>query len=52
MSEQALDILRNDDRLKKFKQAAAKHAHLFDIENIIPLYEKMYDKVLAAELVN
>jgi N-acetyl-alpha-D-glucosaminyl L-malate synthase BshA len=52
MSEQALDILRNDDRLKKFKQAAAKHAHLFDIGNIIPLYEKMYDKVLAAELVN
>jgi hypothetical protein len=51
MSAKALDILRNDKRLDGFKQAAAKHAHLFDITNIIPLYEKMYDKVLAAELV-
>jgi N-acetyl-alpha-D-glucosaminyl L-malate synthase BshA len=47
MSEQSLDILRNDERLNVFKQAAAKHAHKFDINNIIPLYEKLYDKVLA-----
>lgn len=46
MSQQALDILRNDDRLQQFKQQAAEHAHIFDIQNIIPLYEKLYNEVL------
>jgi N-acetyl-alpha-D-glucosaminyl L-malate synthase BshA len=51
MSNQALEILRNDDRLQQFKEAAAKHAHTFDIHNIIPIYERLYDKVLTKELV-
>src|SRR5215211_1310778 len=31
MSEQALDILRNDERLEQFKKNVAQHAHAFDI---------------------
>ncbi|MFN2437850.1 MAG: N-acetyl-alpha-D-glucosaminyl L-malate synthase BshA [Chitinophagaceae bacterium] len=51
MSQQAISILKDDNRLQEFKLAAAKHAHKFDIKNIIPLYEKLYDDVLSKELV-
>ncbi len=51
MSKQALDILSDDKRLEHFKEGAAKHALSFDIHNIIPLYEKLYDDVLSKELV-
>ncbi len=50
MSQQAIAILKDDTRLQQFKVAAAKHAHNFDIKNIIPLYEKLYDEVLSKEL--
>ncbi|HEU4471718.1 MAG TPA: N-acetyl-alpha-D-glucosaminyl L-malate synthase BshA [Flavisolibacter sp.] len=49
MSRHALDILRDNERLQTFKHAAAKHAHSFDINNIVPLYEKLYDEVLSRE---
>ena len=49
MSKQALDILSNDERLEQFKDAAAQQAMVFDIHNIIPLYEKLYDEVLSKE---
>jgi N-acetyl-alpha-D-glucosaminyl L-malate synthase BshA len=52
MSKQAIDILQNTERLKKFKENAAQHAHLFDIHNIVPQYEKLYDEVLSKELVH
>lgn len=51
MSQQALDVLQNDERLQQFKQAAAQHALNFDIHNIVPLYERLYDDVLSRELV-
>ncbi len=51
MSKQALDILQDEERLHQFKTAAAKHAHKFDIKNIIPIYEALYDSVLSKELV-
>jgi len=51
MSQQAIDILSDDDRLEAFKAAAAQHAQGFDISTIIPLYEKLYDEVLSKELV-
>ncbi len=50
MSRHALDILRDDDRMQSFKTAAAAHAHQFDIKNIIPIYENLYDSVLHKEL--
>jgi N-acetyl-alpha-D-glucosaminyl L-malate synthase BshA len=51
MSRFALDILTDEERLQEFKDAAAAHAHKFDIGNIVPLYEKLYEEVLSQELV-
>ncbi len=52
MSKQAIDILEDDDRLRQFKNNAARHAAAFDIQNIVPLYEKLYDEVLSQVLVS
>ncbi|HEY0355910.1 MAG TPA: N-acetyl-alpha-D-glucosaminyl L-malate synthase BshA [Flavisolibacter sp.] len=49
MSAQAMDILSNEVRLKEFKMAASQQAQSFDISNIIPIYEKLYDEVLERE---
>ena len=46
MTNQALEILRNDDTLKAFKARAANHAKKYDIHNIVPLYEKLYERFL------
>jgi L-malate glycosyltransferase len=46
MSKQALSILQDDETLKGFKERAALHAQKFDIQNIVPLYEKLYEKFL------
>jgi hypothetical protein len=45
MSNYALDILKDDDRLLQFKTAAKTQALKFDIHNIVPQYEKLYDNV-------
>ena len=47
MSRYALDILQNDDVLKGFKTKAAAHAKKYDISNIIPVYEKLYERFLV-----
>lgn len=47
MSRQALEILGNDTVLNKFKRSAAEHAKGFDILNVIPIYEQLYERVLA-----
>jgi glycosyltransferase involved in cell wall biosynthesis len=49
MSEQAISILQDDERLQKFKEDAAAHAMKFDIHNIVPKYEQLYDNVLSKE---
>ena len=46
MSKHALSILRDDKTLKRFKEKAAAHARKFDITNIIPVYEKLYERFL------
>ncbi len=46
MSSFALDILRNADDLMKFKANASEHARKFDISNIVPIYEKLYERFL------
>jgi N-acetyl-alpha-D-glucosaminyl L-malate synthase BshA len=46
MSEKAIEILKKDDVLKKFKARAAEHAKKFDIQHIVPLYEKLYQRFL------
>ncbi|GAA4318973.1 N-acetyl-alpha-D-glucosaminyl L-malate synthase BshA [Flaviaesturariibacter amylovorans] len=52
MSARAVEILRDDERLQQFKRDAAEHANHFDIGNIIPVYERLYDEVLSGELVS
>jgi L-malate glycosyltransferase len=47
MSKQVLDILGSEERLQVFKKNAAQHAHSFDIHNIVPQYEQLYDSVLS-----
>jgi L-malate glycosyltransferase len=44
MSKNALHILQDEVTLKQFKQHAYKHATLFDIQNIIPKYELLYNR--------
>jgi N-acetyl-alpha-D-glucosaminyl L-malate synthase BshA len=46
MSQQALAILKDDKTLEGFKQRAAAHARKYDITNIIPVYEKLYERFL------
>lgn len=47
MAKHAIHILSSDERLKEFKQAAIEHARTFSRARIIPLYEQLYDNVLA-----
>jgi N-acetyl-alpha-D-glucosaminyl L-malate synthase BshA len=46
MSKRALEILRTDEILKGFKSRAARHAKKFDIANIVPIYEALYERFL------
>ncbi len=45
MAQNALFVL-DDANLKRFKQGALSRAKLFDIANILPLYEKVYHQAL------
>lgn len=47
MSQQALSILKSDKTLQEFKERAAEHATKFDIHNIVPIYEALYEKFLS-----
>ncbi|RYY61889.1 MAG: N-acetyl-alpha-D-glucosaminyl L-malate synthase BshA [Chitinophagaceae bacterium] len=44
MSAQSLAILKDDNILKGFKERASAHALKYDIRNIIPQYEKLYEQ--------
>ncbi len=46
MSKQALMILKDDKTLAGFKERAAAHAQRYDISNIVPIYEKLYERFL------
>ena len=46
MAANAIKILENDQNLKKFKINALKVAKKFDIKNILPIYEELYEKAL------
>lgn len=47
MSRHALDILQDDEVLKTFKMNASAHAKKYDISNIVPVYEKLYERFLV-----
>lgn len=44
MSKYAIEVLQDEQRLTAMKEQAYEQACKFDIQNIIPLYEKMYSK--------
>ncbi len=46
MSEFAINILGDDANLERFKIEALKRSHEFDIEKILPMYEKVYEEVM------
>lgn len=46
MAKNALLLLEDEALLKKFRHNALKQAKRFDIENILPEYEKYYDYIL------
>lgn len=49
MSECAIEVLSNDELLEKLKQGAYEQALRFDINNIVPVYEKLYSKFCSME---
>jgi L-malate glycosyltransferase len=46
MAKYVMNIISDEDTLNKFKANALAHAKKYDIDNIIPLYEKLYEKVV------
>jgi N-acetyl-alpha-D-glucosaminyl L-malate synthase BshA len=50
MSRKAMDILGDDDTLAGFKKRAAAHAKKYDIANIVPTYEKLYEQFLIKKV--
>jgi len=47
MSEKALDILINPDRLEVFKKNARNQANVFSISRIVPQYEALYSELVV-----
>ncbi len=51
MAENGIKILDNETNLQLFKKNALETALKFDILNILPLYEELYEKALKKEIV-
>jgi N-acetyl-alpha-D-glucosaminyl L-malate synthase BshA len=49
MSKNAISILQSETVLLQFKNAAFEVAKKFDIKNILPLYEELYNKAINLE---
>jgi L-malate glycosyltransferase len=47
MSEHAIHILSDDERLQEFKKAAIQQARRYEKKHIIPMYEELYKEVIA-----
>jgi N-acetyl-alpha-D-glucosaminyl L-malate synthase BshA len=50
MSDFAIDLLRDEERLLKMKDAAYQQACLFDISKIIPVYEQLYSRFCRMQI--
>ena len=49
MSRDAISLLKDEYKLAQFKVNALETAKLFDIQNIMPLYEQVYFKALNSK---
>lgn len=47
MARNAIHILSDENTLQKFKQQSLSHARKFDIREILPLYENLYNRVIS-----
>lgn len=47
MAKHAIEVLKDENRLKQFKENAIAHARTFSRQRIIPLYEQLYESVVA-----
>ncbi|WP_298927284.1 N-acetyl-alpha-D-glucosaminyl L-malate synthase BshA [uncultured Allomuricauda sp.] len=52
MASKALQILRDDAVLEKFKENAFKVASKFDILHVLPLYEEVYENAFKSRFKN
>jgi hypothetical protein len=52
MIKNSLLILKDDATLKEFKERAFEVASEFDITNILPLYEAVYEKAYRSSYNN
>lgn len=48
MSSLAIELLKDEDKLSKFKHFSKEHAAKFAISNIVPLYEELYNRFVPA----
>jgi len=46
MAKNTLNLLKDENLLNKFKENAFKHAQKFDINIVLPLYEKLYKQLV------
>ncbi len=51
MSENAIRLLKDEHLMETFRKNAFERAALFDVENILPLYEQVYRQLLSKEVV-
>ena len=51
MARNAVYILSSDQILEKFKKNARRRANDFDLEKILPMYEKLYEEVLIKPII-
>jgi len=49
MAKNALSLLKDSNLMEQFRQNAFTQAKKFDIERVLPLYEKLYQQTLAKE---
>lgn len=47
MSQAAIELLSDDERLSQFKQNAKQNAIKFDLNNILPQYENLYQSMIS-----
>jgi N-acetyl-alpha-D-glucosaminyl L-malate synthase BshA len=52
MAANAIKLLQNETMFKQFKANALAQAEQFDIENIVPIYEKYYQHILETSVHN
>lgn len=52
MAANALYLLKDEERLEQFKSNAQNEARKFDIQNILPLYEEVYESAYNSRFKN